>query len=172
MNKNRQISLIVACDSEYGIGKNGGIPWRSKADFAHFKKTTMGHPMITGRQNFDDMGALPGRDTVVMTRDLKWSYSSEHVHVAHDIAQAISRAQSLQGGEEVFIVGGAKIYELFLKHGLVDAICLSRINGKKYECDTFFPKEYLDNFAEVTSETIQEKTSEQPEIVYSYMQKK
>ena len=142
------ISIIVICDSEYGIGKDGKMPWHFPADFAYFKQTTMGHPMITGRKNFADMGALPGRKTIVLTRDTDYAVDNDNVLVESDLFMAIERAKWSDGGEEVFIVGGGQIYELALTAGLVDRIYLTHIARQSYDCDTFFQDQFLTQFNE------------------------
>jgi len=165
------ISIIVACDSEYGIGKDGKMPWRFPADFAYFKETTMGHPMITGRKNFEDMGALPGRKTIVLTRDKEYTSQNPNVLVESDLFMAIERAKWLDGGEEVFIVGGGQIYEMALLAGVADKVYLTHISRKSYDCDTFFQDSFLkENFNEShrTVRYTDEKNEERLEfIVYN-----
>ena len=166
------VSIIVACDKDWGIGKNGSMPWRFPADFAYFKSKTLGHPMITGRKNFQDMGVLPGRTTIVLTRDTTWKLSQEHVFVSYDIHDAIERAKWKKGGEEVFIVGGAEIYESALKAGAVQTIYLTHITRKSYDCDRFFPYQYLERFSE-TNRTVRypdEKNTERLEFI-TYVKK-
>jgi len=155
------ISVIVVCDSEYGIGRGGKMPWHFPADFAYFKKKTMGHPMITGRKNFEDMGALPGRETIVVTRDVLYRTEKEGVHVAHSLEEALVRAQDLEGKEEIFIVGGGQMYRHAFQLGMVDTVYVTHIQGEGYECDTFFSKEYLEQF-EKKSEELREADDQNP----------
>ena len=156
------VSIIVACDKNWGIGKNGKMPWRFPADFAYFKSKTLGHPMITGRKNFEDMGILPGRSTIVLTRDTEYEHEDRSVFVSHDLHDAIERAKWKEGGEEVFIVGGAEIYEAALQVGAVQTIYLTQITRTSYDCDRFFPYQYLEGFSEA-NRTVRYPDEKNPE---------
>lgn len=146
------------------------MPWHFPADFAYFKQTTMGHPMITGRKNFEHMGALPGRATIVLTRDQVYASGSPDVYVESDLFMAIERAKWMDGGHEVFIVGGGHIYEMALSVGAVDRIYLTSISRKSYDCDTFFSDSFLTQFNE-SHRTIRNPDDANPErlefIVYN-----
>ena len=89
------------------IGAAGGIPWRIPEDFAHFKRVTLGHTLVMGRATYDSIGRpLPGRTTVVLTRDPTWS--ADGVLVAASLDEALALAADLPG--EVMVAGGATIY--------------------------------------------------------------
>lgn len=111
-----KISAIVAVADNGVMGRSGGghmgLPWRIRSEFAYFKKTTMGHPLIHGRKSFDAMGkALPGRTNIVITRDA--AYAREGVIVVHTLQDAIEKAKAVaakDGKDEIFICGGAEIY--------------------------------------------------------------
>ncbi len=100
--------MLVAAVADNGvIGVDGGIPWRIAEDFAHFKATTMGHTLVMGRATYDSIGRpLPGRTTVVLTRDPSWS--ADGVLVAASFEAALDLADGLPG--EVMVVGGAAVY--------------------------------------------------------------
>ncbi len=105
------ITLIAAYARNRVIGHGPDIPWHSREDFAHFKATTLGHTLIMGRLTYDSIGRpLPGRRTIVLTRDTAWS--AEGVEVAHSVEEALA----LASGDEVFIAGGAQIYALALPY--------------------------------------------------------
>lgn len=99
------ISIIVAVGRNGVIGDGTGMPWHLSEDLRYFKRTTMGHPMIMGRRTFESMGVLPGRRSIVITRQPDWSHSS--VETAHSLAEALSLAGP---AEEVFVVGGGEVY--------------------------------------------------------------
>ena len=102
---------VVAANGVIGDGEDQ--PFRLKEDFARFKALTSGHPLLMGRRTHEAIGrALPGRRTVVLTRDRTWS--GEGVDVAHDLDEAIALAASLPGGEEVMVLGGGEIYRAVL----------------------------------------------------------
>ena len=110
-----RIVLIAAHASNRVIGARGGIPWHLPEDFAHFKSETMGHTLVMGRATYDSIGRpLPGRTTIVITRDRGWSAGedAEAVRVAHSFDEALALAAELPG--DVMVAGGAQIYELAL----------------------------------------------------------
>ena len=130
------VTLVVAMGANGVIGVDGGLPWRLPEDLAHFKQLTMGHPMVMGRRTFESIGrALPGRTTIVITRDPDWS--AVGVEVAPTLEAALERAHHLD--DEVFLVGGGQIYAQALDAGLVDLMCVTRVAAAPYG-DTSFPK--------------------------------
>jgi dihydrofolate reductase len=129
------VTLVVAIGANGVIGVDGGLPWRLPEDLASFKALTMGHPMVMGRATFESIGRpLPGRTTIVLTRDPDWS--APGVEVAPTLDAALDRAHQLD--DEVFLVGGAQIYAQALKAGLVDLMCVTRVAASP-EGDTYFP---------------------------------
>lgn len=106
------IAMIVAMGENRVIGAAGEIPWRLPTDFAHFKRTTLGKPLVMGRKTFESIGKpLPGRTNIVVTR--QEGYAPEGVLVAATLSGAIDMAQavaSADGAEEVMIGGGGEIY--------------------------------------------------------------
>src|SRR6476660_3597639 len=102
------VTMIAAVGRNGVIGDGRTMPWHLSEDLRFFKRTTMGHPMVMGRRTFDSMGALPGRRSVVVTRQPDWS--SPGVEVAHSVPAALALATDADGGEEVFVVGGGEIY--------------------------------------------------------------
>ena len=104
----RRLTLVAAYADNRGIGDHGRIPWHLPEDFAHFKATTMGGVLVMGRATFDSIGRpLPGRTTVVVTRNPDWS--ADGVLVAHSLDAALEIAAGQPG--ETFVVGGTQIYE-------------------------------------------------------------
>jgi dihydrofolate reductase len=128
------ISMIVAVGPKFEIGLKGQMPWHIKADFAHFKKTTMGHTLIMGRKTFESIGRpLPGRKTFILTRDS--SYQQQDCETFQSLEAALEMAMQ-SGEDEVFIAGGGEIYKQAL--GLCDRIYLSQVDYHG-EADAFFP---------------------------------
>lgn len=129
------VTLVVAMGTNAVIGVDGGLPWRLPEDLAHFKQLTMGHPMVMGRTTFESIGRpLPGRTTIVLTRDPDWS--ADGVEVAPNLEAALTRAKELD--DEVFVVGGAQVYAEALESGVVDQLCVTRVAASP-DGDTFFP---------------------------------
>ncbi len=126
----RRLTLIAAYADNRVIGDHGRIPWHLPEDFAHFKAETLGHTLVMGRLTFDSIGrALPGRRTVVVTRNHGWS--AEGVEVAHGLDEALEMA----GDDEVYVAGGAQIYELAMPlatHQILTEVHLSPDGDARY----------------------------------------
>lgn len=100
------VTLIAAVGSNGVIGADDAMPWHLPEDFAFFKRTTMGHAMLMGRKTFDSIGrVLPGRRTIVITREARWSHPD--VETSHSLAGALALAGP---AAEVFVCGGGQIY--------------------------------------------------------------
>ena len=105
-----EIVLIVARGDNGVIGNKGTLPWHIPEDLKHFKKLTMGKPMIMGRKTFESLpGLLPGRRHIVITRDAGWR--KEGAEVAHDAEAAIAAAGD---AADIAVIGGADIFGMFL----------------------------------------------------------
>lgn len=109
---NPRISLIAAVGANDVIGKDGDMPWRIPSDFAWFKRTTMGKPMIMGRKQFETFPKpLAGRPHIVVTRQR--DYAPEGVDAVHDLDAAYALASRLAdeaGTDEIMVIGGGDIY--------------------------------------------------------------
>lgn len=105
-------SLIAAVARNGVIGRDGDMPWRIPSDFAWFKATTMGKPMIMGRKQFETFPKpLPGRPHIVVTR--QGDYAAEGVTVVHDLDAAFVVAETeanALGTDEIMVIGGGDIY--------------------------------------------------------------
>ena len=118
------LGMIVACDRNGAIGKDGDLPCRQSTDLQHFKQITMGSNLIMGRKTWDSLpGMLPGREHFVLSRG-----EVEGVPV-------ISVEDAL--GMDGWIIGGGQIYELFLPH--VTELHRTIIDARVNDADTFFP---------------------------------
>ena len=128
-----RITLVAAVADNGVIGSAGGIPWRIPEDFAHFKRVTLGHTLVMGRATYDSIGrALPGRATIVLTRDPFWS--APDVVAAGSFEEAVALAADLPG--EVMVAGGAAVYAAALP--VADAQVLTEVHLSP-EGDTFYP---------------------------------
>ena len=127
------------------IGVDNTLPWRCPEDLKHFKQLTMGHHLIMGRKTFDSIGRpLPGRTTVVVTRDQ--NLQIEGCLMAHSLIEAID---ACAGDPHIFIVGGAQIYAQSLD--LADTLYLTEIQ-QDVEGDAYFPEFDLSSWQEVSRE--------------------
>ena len=106
--------MVMAMDRNRLIGKAGGLPWHIPSELKYFKQITLGKPIIMGRKTWDSIGRpLPGRTSVVVTRNAHWR--AEGALVASDVGQAIDLARELPGDAcECCIIGGAQICRLAL----------------------------------------------------------
>ena len=99
---------IAAVAANGVIGADSDIPWRIPEDWQRFKRLTLGHVLIMGRKTYDSIGRpLPGRTTVVITRDKRWR--GDGVRVAPTLDEAFRLADELGSGD-VFVAGGGEIY--------------------------------------------------------------
>jgi dihydrofolate reductase len=126
--------MVAARASNGVIGRDGDIPWRIPADFAHFKRVTVGHPLILGRTTFEGIGRpLPERQSIVVTRDPNWSY--EGVLVARSVEEAVEIGAGLD--ELVMIGGGAHVYRDAM--ALATDQILTEVHAEP-EGDTHYPE--------------------------------
>ena len=127
--------MIVAMAHDRVIGLDNQMPWHLPADLQHFKKNTLGKPVIMGRKTYDSIGrALPRRLNIVVSRDVNLAIAG--VTCVTSVEDAIHAAE---GVEEVMIIGGATIYEHFLT--VTNRLYLTFIDLET-KGDTYFP-DYL-----------------------------
>ena len=125
------ITLVVAIDSAGGIGIANRLPWHLPEDLAHFKRVTLGRPIIMGRKTFDSIGrALPGRRNIVVTRNGDWRH--EGVEAVASLDAALERVRD----EGASIIGGSQIFNASMEHA--DRMIVTEIDHR-FDCDTFFP---------------------------------
>jgi len=106
-----RFTIIVAIDTQHGIGIRNALPWRLPEDMAFFKKTTTGHAIVMGRKTFESIGrALPNRRNIVVTRNAGWQ------HEGVETVASLDAAAALIGDQEAFIIGGGQIYADAIGH--------------------------------------------------------
>lgn len=147
-----KIVLVAAVARNGAIGVKGGLPWRLPSDLKHLRETTWGRPMVMGRKTFDSIGKpLPGRETIVVTRDQ--AFARDGVHVVRSIDDALalgaSRAQAM-GVDEIMVIGGGELYRATLDRA--DRIVLSEVDLAP-EGDAFFPELDMSQWREVARKT-------------------
>lgn len=149
-----QIALVVAVAENGVIGRGGKLPWHVPSDLKTFRRLTLGKPVVMGRKTYQSIGKpLPGRDTIVVTRDP--AFHADGIEVAKDLAEALvmaGKAAQARGVGEVMIVGGAQIYAASLPGA--DRIYLTRIHAAPAG-DTTFPDPDPDVWQEVTRAPIE-----------------
>ena len=129
------INIIVAASENNVIGVNNRLPWHLPADLKYFKRTTLDHHVIMGRNSYHSIGRpLPKRTNIVITRDP--FFTAEGVLTAHSLEEALGMAYD-NGETEAFIIGGGAIYRE--SRHLWDKIYLTEVD-LEVEGDVFFPE--------------------------------
>jgi dihydrofolate reductase len=126
------ISIIVAVAKGGAIGKEGKMPWKIPGEQRQFKDLTTGHVVIMGRTSYEEIGhPLPERTNIVVSKTKV--FSGENLYTVKSLQEAIERA----GQEEIFIAGGAEIFQEALP--LADKIYMTYVDMEVPDADRFFP---------------------------------
>lgn len=143
------ISIIAALDKNRLIGSTKGLPWYLPADLVHFKKVTLGKPVIMGRRTHETIGKpLPERKNIVLTRDE--DFRAPGCIVVHSTEEALRKAaEHPPAGGEIMIIGGGQIYKEFLP--LTDRMYLTLIDHE-FTGDVYFPEFDWNEWREVKRE--------------------
>lgn len=127
------ISMIVAKGKNNEIGGNNDLLWYIPSDLKFFKATTMGKSIIMGRKTFQSLPkALPGRKNIVITRDA--SFEAPGAVTVGDTEAALRESET----DEVFIIGGASIYEVFFP--VAHKLYITEVDFESDKADVFFPE--------------------------------
>ena len=130
-----RIGLIWAQARGGVIGKDGAMPWHLPEDLAHFKRTTLSHPVIMGRKTWGSIPPrfrpLPGRTNIVVTRQKDWQENG-----AQRLPSLREALQQCENAEKVWVIGGAQIYAQALP--LADELVVTEINAD-FDGDAFAP---------------------------------
>jgi len=134
-----EIALIAAVAENGVIGVDGGMPWHYPTDLAHFKETTMGHPVILGRRTYESIaarldGPLPGRTSIVLTQS---GVDAPADVVQVESVEAAVEAAAETGAAVAYVAGGATVYEQFLPRA--DRFVVTEV-PESPDGDTFFPE--------------------------------
>ena len=126
------VAMIVAMTRNGVIGKDNSMPWHLPADLAYFKQTTLGKPIVMGRNTFNSIGrALPGRRNVIVSQSLTEAPLDTEVVASPQDALALLKAET-----EIMVMGGGLLYQAFLP--LSQRLYLTQIEAD-IEGDTYFP---------------------------------
>jgi dihydrofolate reductase len=149
------LTIVAAVARNGALGKDNAIPWRAPSDLKRFREITWGRPLIMGRKTFQSIGKpLPGRETVVVTRDRAFpANEEEHLHVAHDFEAALLLADRIGRSmhtAEMILAGGAELYRLGLPRATF--LRMTRVDCEP-EADAFFPDIDWSQWKELRRET-------------------
>ena len=131
------LSAIVAMSQNRVIGKNNQLPWHLPADLKHFKTLTTGNTILMGRKTYESIGKpLPNRTNIILTRDPHYQIAGGIV--IHHFAEALPyvKSEDTQAPPELFIIGGAQLYQQLLPQ--VKYVYLTLIH-RDFSGDTYFP---------------------------------
>lgn len=149
-----RLAMIAAMSRNRVIGRDNALPWHISADLKHFKRTTLGKPVVMGRKTFESIGRpLPGRTNIVVTRQK--DYRPDGVRVATSTASALALADEVaaaDGADEVMVIGGEQLYRSLLPHA--ERLYLTEVDAE-VEGDAFFPE--LDSGWEAATEEFGEE---------------
>jgi dihydrofolate reductase len=155
-----QLSIIVAMDRNRVIGKNDALPWHISEDLKHFKKITMGKPIVMGRKTHESIGRpLPGRENIIITRDK--NYKAEGCTVLHSLEDIFKHCKDV---DEVMITGGSEIYRYALEKA--SRLYLTEVHAE-IEGDTFFPEFDRNEWQETSREAF--NADEKNDYDYSFV---
>ena len=139
------LSLIAAMATDRIIGNENQMPWHLPADFAWFKRQTLGKPIIMGRKTFESIGRpLPGRKNIVISRQAQ--PAQENIFWVTSIEEAIVSAAD---AEEIMVIGGGNLYQQLLPQA--HKLYLTHVDAE-IEGDTQFPEYDPDQWESVFSE--------------------
>ncbi len=127
------LTLLAAVARNGIIGRENGLPWRLPDDLRRFRTLTLGKTVVMGRKTYESLpGSLPGRHSIVVSRDQGFAAAPHDIEVARSLEEALARARST----EIFIIGGASLYRQTLDRA--DRLYLTQIDAD-IEGDSSFP---------------------------------
>lgn len=137
MSKIRVVVVAAVADNNV-IGHRGEMPWRLRGDLKHFRRITMGKPIVMGRKTFESIGKpLDGRSNIVVSRNLELDH--DNVMVAYGLVEAFRLAEieaRKAGVSEICIIGGGEIYREVMPRA--DRLCITHVHAEP-DGDTYFP---------------------------------
>ena len=135
------INIIAAIGKNNELGKNNDLIWKFKEDMKFFKETTMGHPVVMGRNTYESLPKiLPGRKNIVISRS---EIINNEIEIYKSIKDFLNMYKDYE--DDVFIIGGAMIYNEFIN--ISDKLYLTEIEDECNDADVYFPafdKKYFD----------------------------
>ncbi len=162
INKQPNLSIIVAQAENRAIGLNGDMPWHLSGDLKRFKALTMGHPVVMGRRTWESLPKRP----LVGRRNIVFSLSEDFAPKGAEVVRSVNDLLSLlrDSEEEIFIIGGGRIYNMLMPW--VNRLYVTWVHKEFPEADTFFPVIDLSEFNKVNETEIM--TDEKSGLEFSY----
>ncbi|MCL4114965.1 UNVERIFIED_CONTAM: hypothetical protein GTU68_062000 [Idotea baltica] len=161
------ISLIVAYDKNFGIGRENTLAWKLSEDLKNFKKITEHNYIVMGRKTFESIGRpLPNRKNIILTRDKE--YTQEKCLIINSVQEILNFAKS-KPHYEIFIIGGAQIYNEFLPHA--DRLYITKVNAELTNLDAFFPKWNEQKYKRIAHKNFAQDSKNEFEFDFSVFEK-
>ena len=154
------LTMIFACDMNNAIGKDGDLPWKQSTDLQHFKQITLGGTIVMGRKTWESLpGKLPNRTHLVLTRS------------SRDDVDTITYEEvlDLSSEQEIFIIGGGEIYNLFLPH--TEKIHRTIIHCTVDDADTFVPEINMHVFRLSKSEKVMKSERDDYDMTFELLER-
>lgn len=131
----KNFTAVVAMSENRVIGDENSLPWYLPADLQHFKKITLGHPILMGRKTYESIGQpLPQRTNIILTRNIQ--FSAPGCVVLNTLDQ-LDQQPALKEAKEIFVIGGAEIYRQLMPE--ITRIYMTVVH-EQFEGDAFFPE--------------------------------
>jgi len=161
-----RVALMVAVAANGVIGRDNALPWHLPEDLRHFRRTTLGKPVVMGRKTFESIGRpLPGRPNIVVTGTPGWQVEgvtvTDSVPAALELARELARAE---GVDELVVIGGATIYAAALP--LAQRLYVTEVHAD-VEGDTWFPPVDRADWQEIQREEL--PASEDNPYAYAFV---
>ena len=159
----KNITMIAAIGKNNELGKNNDLIWKFKEDMQFFKEQTMSKPMAMGYNTFYSLRGgkpLPGRKHIVLTS--KNLEENPQVTVVRSVEELLKYIEDY--GEEVMIIGGAKVYSTMLEYA--DKLVLTEVDAEDKEADCFFPEFNKDEWEQEVLSTHEENNIKYKHLVY------
>ena len=133
-----KIVLVAAVGENGVIGREGKLPWRLQSDMQHFKRLTIGKPVMMGRKTYESIGKpLKDRTNIVLTRDLSLAAPGAVLATSLDAALAYARKDAEQRGvDEIMVIGGSDVFEATMP--MAARLEITHVHSKA-EGDVTFP---------------------------------
>ncbi len=146
------LAIIVAAAKNRVIGFKNAMPWYLPEELQHFKRTTLGKPLVMGRNTFESIGRpLPGRTNIVISRNPDFNHSGVKVATSLAAALKIADAQAIiDGSKEIMVIGGGQIYEQAFP--LATYLYLTEVDAEP-EGDTWFPEVNMNEWLETSRDS-------------------
>lgn len=153
------INIIAAITDNNALGKDNKLLFRLKKDMVHFKNITTDNVVIMGRKTYESIGkTLPNRVNIVLSRNME---SNEDFYTFDSIEKAIEWSKENYPQKEIFIIGGASVYDKALKDDIVDKLYMTKIKQTVEDADAFFPEiDYKKNWSITSVERFFENSIE------------